>query len=73
MICVCEKIRVVDKVPPTTGWLNDRHKVSVLKINVNISHTSLQAAFSKVEFKQANLANNGWSSIINHLRLCDLP
>lgn len=36
------KIRVVDKVPPTTGWLNARHK----------------AAFSKVEFKQANLANN---------------
>lgn len=36
------KIRIVDKVPPTTGWLNDRHK----------------AAFSKVEFKQCNLANN---------------
>ncbi|XP_065886114.1 uncharacterized protein [Dysidea avara] len=35
------KIRVVDKVPPTTGWLNERHKV----------------AFSKVEYKQANLAN----------------
>ena len=51
------KIRVIDKVPPTTGWLNDRHKVS--KFIVNIDYAPWQAAFSKVEFKQANLANNG--------------
>lgn len=24
---LASKIRVVDKVPPATGWLNDRHKV----------------------------------------------
>lgn len=25
------KIRVIDKVPPSTGWLNARHKVSTVR------------------------------------------
>ncbi|XP_064387862.1 dTDP-D-glucose 4,6-dehydratase-like [Halichondria panicea] len=35
------KVRVVDKVPPSTGWLNPQHK----------------EVFAQVEFKQLNLAN----------------
>lgn len=38
---LCSKLRVVDKVPPAIGWLNEEHK----------------AAFSQVEFVQANLVN----------------
>lgn len=26
---LASKIRVADKVPPSTGWLNDRHKVYI--------------------------------------------
>jgi nucleoside-diphosphate-sugar epimerase len=37
---LCSKVRVVDKVPPTTAWLNAKHK----------------AIFEQVDFKQANLA-----------------
>lgn len=42
---LCSKIRAVDRVPPTTAWLNKRH----------------YAAFhhSTVEFKSANLINPG--------------
>ena len=31
-----KKIRVVDKVPPTTGWLNDCHKVSRLLLTLTM-------------------------------------
>lgn len=37
---LCSKVRVVDKVPPATAWLNEEHK----------------AIFDQVDFRQANLA-----------------
>lgn len=37
---LCSKVRVVDKVPPITGWLNEEQK----------------AIFEQVEFRQINLA-----------------
>lgn len=42
---LCSKIRAVDKVPPQTAWLNERHKEA-------FHHSS-------VEFKSANLINPG--------------
>lgn len=27
---LCSKVRVVDKVPPATAWLNEEHKVSAV-------------------------------------------
>lgn len=42
---LCSKIRAVDKVPPRTAWLNERHKEA-------FHHSS-------VEFKSANLINHG--------------
>ncbi|XP_003388585.1 PREDICTED: uncharacterized protein LOC100639369 [Amphimedon queenslandica] len=38
---LASKIRVIDKVPPSTGWLNDKHK----------------EIFKSVDFCQANLSN----------------
>lgn len=40
---LCSKIRAVDKVPPQTAWLNERHKEA-------FKHSS-------VEFRSANLIN----------------
>ncbi|KAL5468720.1 hypothetical protein EMCRGX_G029830 [Ephydatia muelleri] len=46
------KVRVVDKVPPATGWLNEDHK-AIFKSPI-------------VEFKSANLANNASCSKVFH-------
>ena len=64
---LCSKLRVVDKVPPAIGWLNEEHKVdcpcsgSVCGWVYGFPNTTglqtLQAAFSQVEFVQANLVN----------------
>lgn len=52
---LASKIRVVDKVPPSTGWLNAQHKV--YNVNIRKYYIIEQAIFQNVDFCQANLAN----------------
>ena len=55
---LCSLVKVVDKVPPATAWLNAEHQVTsiTLCIYLHSSPSPTQAVFQQVDFKQANLA-----------------